>query len=128
LTFWQQYDKAVIMAVKSETEKKTGIDGKDAKGQFAKGNRLSGSRKGIPNKITATVKEIISSHFQNIRGGHPEKYLTWLSKKEPAAYCGLIKEACLPKRLEITGEDGGPINIASLDLAAKNMKPYGPID
>lgn len=130
MTFWQEYDKAVIMVDKSKTEKKTGKirDFQDTKGRFKPGNHAAASRKGRPNKVPQTIKQIFSNHFFGLNGGDTAQTLNNLYRDEPAIYWGIIKEL-LPKRIEVTGEDGGPVNIrASLDLAAKNMKPYGPID
>lgn len=72
-----------------------------------------GRPKGSPNKTTAMVKEAIILAAETV--GHPENgkdglvgYCRYLATEEPKAFAQLIGKV-LP--MQVTGEDGGPINI-----------------
>jgi hypothetical protein len=62
-----------------------------------------GSRKGIPNKITAELKDMIRQALDKAGG---VDYLTRQADENPAAFMSLVGKT-LPK--ELTGRDGGPI-------------------
>lgn len=64
-----------------------------------------GSRKGIPNKNTAAIKDMIVQALDEAGG---VKYLVAQAKKNPKAFLTLIGRV-LP--LQITGEGGGPLRI-----------------
>jgi hypothetical protein len=73
------------------------------------GERRGGRKKGIPNKITANVREAIEMAFTGV-GGH--KYLMEQAKQNPTAFMTLLGKV-LPT--QITGAGGGPIQ--TLDLS-----------
>jgi len=62
-----------------------------------------GSRKGIPNKVTAELKDMIRQALE--RNGGVE-YLARQAEENPVAFMSLLGKT-LPK--ELTGKDGGPI-------------------
>ena len=64
-----------------------------------------GSRKGIPNKHTADIKEMVV-HALSRAGG--ADYLLRQSEENPVAFLGLVGRV-MP--LQVTGEGGGPIVI-----------------
>lgn len=70
---------------------------------FPKGHKLSGSRKGIPNKVTADVKAAILEAFEEAGG---VKYLTAVARDNPQTFCALLGKV-LPT--QITGAGDGPI-------------------
>lgn len=76
------------------------------------GERRGGRKKGVPNKITATVKEAIEKAFEGV-GGH--KYLMEQAKQNPTAFMTLLGKV-LPT--QITGAGGGPIQTVDLTKAS----------
>lgn len=64
-----------------------------------------GSRKGIPNKTTAQVKDMIMEALHKAGG---VKYLVKQAEQEPKAFMALIGRV-LP--MQVTGDGGGPIKI-----------------
>jgi hypothetical protein len=73
---------------------------------MAKGTKTGGgSRKGVPNKITADVKAMILGALDKAGG---ENYLIARAQDQPVAFMGLVGKV-LP--LQLTGEGGGAIII-----------------
>lgn len=73
------------------------------------GTRKTGGRKkGVPNKITANVKEAIEKAFEGV-GGHT--YLMKQAEQNPTAFMTLLGKV-LPT--QITGAGGGPIQTVDL--------------
>jgi hypothetical protein len=66
-------------------------------------NLKGGSRKGVPNRLTKQVKEMILEAL-DLAGG--VDYLVLLAQDEPKAFASLLGRV-LP--LQLTGEDGGAI-------------------
>lgn len=66
-----------------------------------------GSRKGKPNKINASIKEMIDGALQDVGG---RSYLARQAEENPAAFMGLIK-SILPKDITVGGPGGGSITI-----------------
>lgn len=62
-----------------------------------------GSRKGIPNKITADLKEMIRGALDKVGGAD---YLARQANENPPAFMALLGKT-LPK--ELTGANGGPL-------------------
>lgn len=75
---------------------------------FQKGNKLAGSRKGIPNKSTASVKEALHEVYAK-RGG--DKALLAWSQENPTEFYKLWGRM-LPQ--EVSGPDGGEIPFAGI--------------
>jgi len=75
-----------------------------------------GRPKGVPNKTTALLKDAIlqAAHKAGGEGGMVQ-YLTEQAKKNPNAFMGLLGKV-LP--MQITGEDGEPIQITKIELTA----------
>ena len=66
-----------------------------------------GSRKGIPNKNTAAIKDMID---QALREAGGVEYLKTQARDNPSAFLGLIGKI-LPKDISVTGADGGNVVI-----------------
>lgn len=64
-----------------------------------------GRKKGVPNKITATVKQAMIDSFEKVGGA---KWLANLAMNEPRSYAVLLAKI-IPTQVE--GADGGPIQI-----------------
>lgn len=77
----------------------TGIVPKSVKRPQPKG----GSRKGIPNKNTAALKDMILQALDNAGG---VKYLESQAEAKPVAFLALIGKV-LP--MQVTGPDGGAL-------------------
>lgn len=71
-----------------------------------------GSRKGRPNKLSSSVKEMILGALTDAGG---RAYLAAQSGENPAAFMQLVGKV-LP--LQVTGEGGGPIIIRTGVLRA----------
>lgn len=75
-----------------------------------------GSRKGIPNKITADVKAMILGALDKAGG---EDYLVEQAEKNPTAFMSLIGKV-LP--MQVTGE-GGKALVLQIVTAVPDAKP-----
>ena len=75
-----------------------------------------GRPKGMPNKTTALLKDAIlqAAHKAGGEGGMVQ-YLTDQAEKNPGPFMALLGKV-LP--MQITGEDGGAIQIAKIELVA----------
>jgi hypothetical protein len=70
----------------------------------AKGKKTGGgSRKGVPNKITADIRAMVTGALTAVGG---QKYLEQQAQTNPNGFLTLVGK-CLPK--EITGADGTPL-------------------
>lgn len=68
------------------------------------GNPAGGGRKkGVPNKLTASVKAAIEQAFREVGGA---EYLKGVAKDDPRTFCTLLGKV-LPT--QVTGADDGPI-------------------
>lgn len=68
-------------------------------------NLTGGSRKGIPNKITAALKDMILNALDKAGG---EEYLARQAQENPTAFMTLIGKV-LP--MQVTGEGDGPLTV-----------------
>ena len=66
-------------------------------------NAGNGRKKGVPNKVTKEVKEMIITALNNAGGVN---YLTEQASENPRAFLALVGKV-LP--LQVTGGGGGPI-------------------
>lgn len=64
-----------------------------------------GSRKGIPNKNTAAIKDMIVQALANAGG---VDYLTKQASENPKAFMSLLGRV-IP--MQVTGEGGGPLQV-----------------
>lgn len=71
------------------------------------GNRGKGRPKGVPNKLTMQVKEMILQALDDAGG---VEYLAKQAKESPTAFLGLVGKV-LP--LQITGDKDNPLHIVS---------------
>lgn len=79
---------------------------------MAKGTKTGGgSRKGIPNKVTAEVREAIQNAFVKAGG---EDYLVKVAKKSPAVFCKLLGMT-LPKDVNLNAT----VSLEQLLLSAR---------
>lgn len=73
-----------------------------------------GRPKGVPNKTTALLKDAILQAAHKAGGdGGMVQYLTEQAEKNPGPFMSLLGKV-LP--MQITGEDGGAIQIAKIEL------------
>ena len=77
---------------------------------------VRGNRKGVPNKNTREIKEMILTALSKAGGA---EYLLSCAKNEKtkAAFLGLVGKV-LP--LQVTGDGGGPVN-ASLTITFRDV-------
>jgi hypothetical protein len=90
---------------------------------MAKGRKTGGgSRKGIPNKITASLKEAIQQAAENAHPDGTVGYLQEQAEKNPVAFLSLLGRT-LPK--EITGGEGQPLFPTRIEIVGirANDKP-----
>ncbi len=78
-------------------------------GSFKPGKKKVGGRKaGVPNKATATLKDMI---LQALDQAHPKggvEYLKEQANKNPGPFLALVGKV-LP--MQVTGDGGGPLTI-----------------
>lgn len=75
------------------------------------GNRGMGRKKGVPNKATAAIKDMI---IGALHGAHPEggmAYLIEQADKNPTAFMGLVGKV-LP--LQIAGDADNPLKLVTV--------------
>lgn len=75
-------------------------------------NAGKGRVKGVPNKTTKAVKEMVIAALDRAGG---IDYLVEQSEKNPNAFLTLVGKV-LP--LQLTGEDGGPVKVSRIELVA----------
>ncbi|NTU49574.1 MAG: hypothetical protein HGA87_01525 [Desulfobulbaceae bacterium] len=69
------------------------------------GNRGLGRKKGVPNKTTKALKDMILGALDGAGG---QEYLKTQAKENPGSFMTLIGKV-LPSTLQVTGEGGGPV-------------------
>ena len=74
---------------------------------FVKGDKRAGRPKGVPNKLSGAVKDMILQALSN-KGG--VAYLERQADEQPAAFLGMVK-ALLPIQNEHSGKDGGALTV-----------------
>lgn len=80
-----------------------------------------GRPKGVPNKMTQTAKEAIALAAEKLGGA--DRLVAW-AQEEPQnerVFWGTIYPKLLP--LQVTGEDGGPVQIAEIRRVVVDVKP-----
>lgn len=70
------------------------------------GERRGGRKKGVPNKTTQALKDMILEALDGVGG---IEYLKARAVDEPKAFLTLVGKV-LP--MQVTGADGGPIHVA----------------
>jgi hypothetical protein len=75
-------------------------------------NAGRGRVKGVPNKVTKAVKEMVIAALEQAGG---IDYLVEQSAKNPTAFMSLVGKV-LP--LQLTGEDGGPVKVSRIEIVA----------
>jgi hypothetical protein len=87
---------------------------------MAYGKKTGGRKPGTPNKITASLKEMILSALDGVGG---EEYLKEQATKNPTAFMSLIGKV-LPMDITHGGDVGITVNIKRFSDAAGN-RPSG---
>ena len=76
----------------------------------------AGRKKGIPNRLTTSMKEAIRDAFQELGGAG---YLVRIGHDDPRTFCSLLGRV-IPR--EVGGPDGEPIkvqDVSDLELARR---------
>jgi hypothetical protein len=83
-----------------------------------------GRKKGTPNKVTADLKAMIEGALQDAGG---RAYLVAQAQENPAAFLTLVGKI-LPRdiKTELTGKDGGPLQVQAPKLEIVLCKPDAP--
>lgn len=93
---------------------------------MARGKKTGGgSRKGIPNKATADVREAIARFAQSTVPQFQE-WINRVAQEDPAKAADLFLKAIeyhIPKlaRTEVTGMDGDPIKVVTLPPGTEKL-------
>jgi hypothetical protein len=75
-----------------------------------------GRPKGIPNKVTQSVKEAIENAFQELGG---MSYLVHVGRSDPRTFCALLSKL-LPTKL--SNADGSPLLAALTELTDAQLE------
>jgi hypothetical protein len=72
-----------------------------------------GRPKGVPNKMTAAVKDVIAQAADDLGG--KDRLVEWVREdpQNERAFWATIYPKLLP--LQLTGENGGPVRIAAVE-------------
>ena len=94
---------------------------RDEKGLFAPGNPGGPGRpKGSRSKLSEAYLKALADDFQE----HGLETIIRLREEKPEIYIGAIGKL-MPKLLEITGEDGGPVEwnlVSFLDVSPEQLE------
>jgi len=83
-------------------------DPKKVGGSAGTGNRGRGRKKGVPNKVTGQLKDMILGALDKAGG---EKYLAEQADKNPAAFMTLVGKV-LP--LQVAGDKENPLSMVAV--------------
>ena len=81
-----------------------------------KANLTGGNRKGIPNKLTVSIREAIERAFDKLGG---QDYLVHVGRTDPRTFCALLSKL-LPTKL--ANADGSPILTALTALSDAELE------
>lgn len=85
--------------------------------ETVQGNRGKGRPKGAKNKLTRDVRGMILGALDQAGG---EAYLLEQARENPTAFMTLLGKV-LPKEMEVTGKDGGPVQSVSLSVSEEKF-------
>lgn len=80
------------------------------------GNRGKGRKKGVPNKLTRDLKEMILGALDKAGG---VDYLVKQASASPSAFLTLVGKV-LP--LQVTGKDGAPIEVRTNEMTPEQRR------
>jgi hypothetical protein len=87
---------------------------------MAKRRKTGGRQKGTPNKMTATLKEMILGALDQVGG---ESYLIDQSKRNPTAFIALLVRL-LPSEIKAS-QASAPLSFVKIDLESFRFVPDG---
>lgn len=87
---------------------------------MAKGRKTGGRQKGTPNKMTATLKEMILNALDQVGG---ESYLVEQSERNPTAFIALLGRL-LPSEIKAS-QASAPLSFIKIDLEPFRFVPDG---
>ena len=87
---------------------------------MAKRRKTGGRQKGTPNKMTATLKEMILGALDQVGG---ERYLVDQSKRNPTAFIALLGRL-LPSEIKAS-QASAPLSFVKIDLEPFRLVPGG---
>jgi hypothetical protein len=76
----------------------------------------SGRKKGVSNKATTEIKDMIRNALDQAGG---EKYLLRQANENPTAFMGLLAKI-LPKDVNLGGQPGNPVQVTKIELVGFN--------
>ncbi len=86
------------------------IEGKKRGGAANLTNAGKGRPKGVPNKTTTKIKDMITQALDDAGG---VQYLVKQARENPAAFMTLVGKV-LP--MQLTGDGGGPVQVTRIEL------------
>lgn len=84
---------------------------------MAIGKKTGGRQKGTPNKLQMSMKHAIQTVYDKLqdgRGGDHAHFLAW-AQSEPTEFYRIASKL-LPIQTEVTGADGGPVQVHRIEL------------
>ena len=76
-----------------------------------------GRKKGVPNKITKSVRESFQAAFEELQRHKGVNLSDW-GVRNPTEFYNLASKL-IPIATEVSGKDGGPIQFSETEAAAK---------
>ena len=90
------------------------------RGENFRGRKVGGRQKGTPNKVTATLKEMILGALDQVGG---ERYLIEQSERNPTAFIALLGRL-LPSEIKAS-QASAPLSFIKIDFEPFRCVPDG---